>query len=413
MSTSIDGNGGDENRSDQSCPGPPRVLVVADHLGYPGGVWHGVTTYFIEVLPALVQAGVDLQVVYLREPHPAADTLRDRGISPVFLSAARANPVVALQVAAMARRGRRTVMHAMGIKATLMARMASQLVGSRTILHLHDLIVPGSVIGRLQRTFARRSDMAVCVSGAAVPIAIRSYGVSQDRVRVIHNGIDTQRFASVPAVTRQRLHGTLGISPERRVLLLVGRMHPVKGHREMLQAMPAIVRECPDVLLLVAGDGPERAACEALVAQAGLDRHVKFLGQRRDIPELLHACDLLVIPSQSEGLPIAAIEAHAAGKPVVGFDVGGVGEVVQDGVTGRVVPAADIAALADSTSSLLKDVATLAAYGDAARRVAQSFALDAHVRSLIGCYHEIAGSGATGEPRLQAGSSRQGAEWAS
>jgi glycosyltransferase involved in cell wall biosynthesis len=156
----------------------------------------------------------------------------------------------------------------------------------------------------------------------------------------------------------------------------------------MLQAMPAIVRECPDALLLVAGDGPERAACEAIVAQGGLGRHVMFLGQRRDIPELLHACDLLVIPSQSEGLPIAAIEAHAAGRPVVGFDVGGVSEVVQDGVTGRVVPAADLVALADATSSLLKDAAALAAYGDAARRVAQSFGLDAHVRSLIACYRE-------------------------
>jgi len=411
MSNVIDGIGIGDFRRDQSRP--PRVLVVADHLGYPGGVWHGVTTYFIEVLPALVRAGVDLRVVYLREPHPAAETLRERGISPVFLSAARANPLVVLQVAAMARRGAFTVVHAMGIKAILMARIASRLASARTMLHLHDLIVPGRVVGHLQRAFARPSDMAVCVSGAAVPIALRSYGVSQGRVRVIHNGIDLQRFATAAAGTRQRMLGALGIAPERRVLLLVGRMHQVKGHREMLQAMPAIVRECPDVLLLVAGDGPERAACEAAVAQAGLGRHVMFLGQRRDIPELLHACELLVMPSQSEGLPIAAIEAHAAGKPVVGFDVGGVAEVVQDGVTGRVVPAADIAALADATNSLLKDVASLAAYGVAARNVAQSFGLDAHVRSLIRCYHELAGSAATGEPQLQGSSKVAGAEWAS
>jgi glycosyltransferase involved in cell wall biosynthesis len=333
-------------------------------------------------------------VLYLREPHPAVDILRERGISPVFLSAARANPFVALQVAAMARRSGCTIMHAMGIKATLMARIASYLAGTRTILHLHDLIVPGRGIGSLQRTFARATDMALCVSSAAVPIAVGSYGVNPGRVRVIHNGIELQRFANVPEGTRQRLHGALGISPERRVLLLVGRMHPVKGHREMLQAMPAIVRECPETLLLVAGDGPERAACEAIVAGAGLGGHVMFLGQRRDIPELLHACDLLVIPSQSEGLPIAAIEAHAAGRPVVGFDVGGVREVVQDGVTGRVVPAADIVALAEATSSLLRDGPTRAAYGEAAGRVAQSFGLEAHVRSLIACY-------------------REGAEWAS
>ena len=374
----------------QFSPNVPRVLVVADHIGYAGGVIHGATTYFLEVLPALVEAGVNLTACFLRDPHPAADGLRAQGIMPTFLSAARMNPLVAIQVAAIARRNRCTVLHAMGIKAILMARLATRLVSTRTILHLHDMIEPSTLVGHLQQTLARPSDMAVCVSGAIAPIAIRRYNVRPHRVRVIHNGIRLERFQNVSTDVRAPLRRTMGIDERARVLLLLGRMHPIKGHQTMLGMMPAIVSRCPDVVLMLAGDGPDRAACEAMVRQLRLEQHVRFLGQRRDVPELLQACDLVVIPSQSEGLPIAAIEAHAGGRPVVGFGCGGVGEVVHDAMTGRVVPAADTDAFVNATTALLLDEETRVAFGMEARRVAQCFSLDAHVQQLLHCYQDIA-----------------------
>jgi len=391
MSTRLEGPSEASARHGQSPRRLPRVMIVADHLGYAGGVMHGVTTYFLEVLPALVEAGVELTVCYLREPHPAADGLRERGIAPVFLSAARMNPFIALKVAAMARSNRCDVLHAMGIKGILMARLATRMTPARTLLHLHDLIEPSAVIGGLQRTFARPSDMAVCVSAAVAPIAVRRYKVQPDRVRVIHNGIRLERFERVAEAARGQLRAALGIPPSSPVLLLVGRMHPIKGHRTMLEMVPEIVRRCPDVVLLLVGDGPERVACEDVTRALGLERHVRFLGQRRDVAELLQASDVVVVPSESEGLSLAAIEAHAASRPVVGFDAGGISEVVQDRVTGRIVPAADRQAFADAVISLLLDDATRSAYGREARRVARRFSLDAHVDQLLRCYREIAG----------------------
>jgi glycosyltransferase involved in cell wall biosynthesis len=382
-------------------------MIVADHLGYAGGVVHGVTTYFLEVLPALVEAGVALTVCYLREPHPAADGLRERGIAPVFLSAARMNPFVALRVAEMARRSGSNVLHAMGIKGTLMARLATRLAPARTLLHLHDLIEPGTLVGGLQRALARPTDMAVCVSAAAAPIAVKRYNVRPERVRVIHNGIRLERFERVAGDARARVRAALSIAPSTPVLLLVGRMHPIKGHRAMLEMMPEIVRRCPDVQLLLVGDGPERAGCEAVVRERGLDRHVRFLGQRRDIAELLQASDVVVVPSQSEGLSLAAIEAHAAGRPVVGFDAGGIVEVVEDGVTGRIVPAADCAAFANATATLLLDEGARATFGREAQRVAQRFSLDAHVDALLSCYREVV---ETGDATCQATVGRSGAQ---
>jgi glycosyltransferase involved in cell wall biosynthesis len=374
----------------QSLDGLPRVMIVADHLGYAGGVVHGVTTYFLDVLPALAEAGVALTVCYLREPHPAADALRERGISPVFLSAARMNPFVAVQVATLARRNHCDVLHAMGIKGTLMARLATRMVPARTILHLHDLIEPGPLVGQLQRTFARDLDMAVCVASAAVPIAIHRYKVEPGRVRVIHNGIRLERYERVSPDARDRLRGSLGVSDRERVLMLVGRMHPIKGHRTMLRMMPGIIRQCAHAVLWLAGDGPDRSECEAMARELGLQDRIRFLGQRRDVPELLAACDVVVVPSQSEGLPIAAIEAHAAGRPVVGFDVGGVGEVVEDGASGRVVTAADEIAFIDAAAALLNDDPARAEYGATARARAQEFSLEAHVTQLVQCYRECA-----------------------
>jgi glycosyltransferase involved in cell wall biosynthesis len=374
----------------QASLGLPRVLMVADHIGYAGGVVHGATTYFLEVLPELVQAGVKLTTCFLRDPHPAAEGLRSQGIVPTFLSAARMNPFVVLRIAAIARRNGCTVLHAMGIKAILMARLATRLVSAQTILHLHDMVEPSLLVGHLQRTLARPSDMAVCVSRAIAPIATRRYNVCPERTRVIHNGIRLERFQNVSKEVRAPLRSSMGLDERAHVLLLVGRMHPIKGHQTMLSMMPAIVSRCPDVVLLLAGDGPDRAACETMVRDLGLERHVRFLGQRRDVPELLEACDIVVIPSQAEGLPIAAIEAHAAGRPVVGFGCGGVGEVVHHGMTGRVVPAADSDAFVNATTALLLDEKTRGAYGTEARRVAQSFSLDTHVQQVLRCYRDIA-----------------------
>jgi glycosyltransferase involved in cell wall biosynthesis len=348
-----------------------------------------VTSYFLTVLPALVEAGVHVTTCFLREPHPAAEALRDHGVTPVFLSKRRMDPSAVVDLAAIARRNGCTVLHAAGIKATLMARMATRLVPARTILHLHDLLVPPFAVRGLQRTFARRTDMAVCVSRAATPIAERCYHVSPDRVRVIHNGIRLDPFRAVPADAGPRIRETLGIGEGTRVIGMVGRMHPVKGHSTMLRMLPRIVQSCPDVMLLLAGDGPERGRCEALVGSLGLRRHVKFLGQRSDVAQVLAACDLTVMPSESEGLPIAAIESLAMAKPVVAFDVGGVRDVIDDKETGRVVPAGDSDAFVGAVLPLLLDEQERNAYGARAWSAAERFTIDIHVRQLLGCYREL------------------------
>jgi len=369
-------------------------MVLGDHFGYPGGVPHGVTSYFLQVLPALLDAGIDLTACFLREPHPAAEALRTRGITPIFLSASKWDPSVVMKVATLARRRRIGLMHATGLKGTLVARVAARLVGATAILHTHDLNEPGSALGFLQRVAARPTDMGVCVSEAVRSLTVCRYHVLQDRVRVIHNGIRLQEILNVPPETRAQVREELGLSANRPVLVMVGRMHPVKGHRAMLGMLPAITQRCPAAMLVLVGDGPERAGCERLAGELRLHNHIRFLGHRADVPRLLAAADVVVMPSVSEGLGLAAVEALAAGRPVVAFDVGGLREVVMDDITGRLVPAGDREAFVRAVLSIIEEPERCARYGARARIDCQRFSLDLHIRELIACYRDAAASGA-------------------
>ena len=134
------------------------------------------------------------------------------------------------------------------------------------------------------------------------------------------------------------------------------------------------------------GDGPERPACEDLTRHLGISGHVRFLGERGDVPRLLSAIDLVLMPSQSEGLGLAAIEALAAARPVIAFAVGGLPEVVVDGLNGRLVPPGDCEAFAEAVIETLQDPGRRFSYARGAASSAEGFGLEAHIERLIDCY---------------------------
>jgi glycosyltransferase involved in cell wall biosynthesis len=370
----------------------PPVLFMADHFGYADGVAHGVTTYFLHILPALVQQGIDLKTVFLREPHPAAAGLLPYGIEPIFLSAHKWDPSVALKVAAIARKHRAKVVHASGVKATLVGRVAAHMVGAEAIVHVHDLDYPSFAVSALHRLFARPKDIGLCVSNAVQENTAEGYHIARDKLRVVYNGVRLDHVRNVPANTRERIRRSLNIAPDRVVVAMVARLYPVKGHKGMLKMMPRIAKAVPNLTLMIVGDGPERADLETMVDELHLRPNVLFVGHRNDVPEMLAAADMAVMPSLSEGLGVAAIEALAAGKPVVAFDTGGLREVVTDGADGRVVPAGDHTAFSDAVISLASDPHRIRTWGERGIALTERFSVDAHVARLVQCYEEAANS---------------------
>lgn len=174
-------------------------------------------------------------------------------------------------------------------------------------------------------------------------------GIHARKLQVIRNGVDVRRFANAVA-DRQSLG--LGSGP---VVGAVARLHPVKGHSVLLQAFAGVKAKFPNAQLLIVGDGEERAKLAGLTKELGIDDAVVFLGSRRDIPELLAAMDVVVLPSLAEGLPLSLLEAMAAAKLIVATDVGAVSNVIRNNETGLLVPPSDPGAITGATIRILTD----------------------------------------------------------
>jgi glycosyltransferase involved in cell wall biosynthesis len=172
--------------------------------------------------------------------------------------------------------------------------------------------------------YNRLCDRVFCVSTHVADVC-RQGGISDKLLRVVHDGVDPQRMTSG---NRERGRRKLGITGDVPLLLSVGSLAPCKGHRYLIQAMPAVLREFPDTQLAIAGDGVMAAELRSLIIAAKLEKHVRLLGFRDDVPDLVQACDLFVFPSTEEGLGSTLIDVMLAKRPIVATTAGGVCDVL-------------------------------------------------------------------------------------
>jgi glycosyltransferase involved in cell wall biosynthesis len=210
---------------------------------------------------------------------------------------------------------------------------------------------------------------------------------------LVHNGIDATAFAN-RMIDRRQARERLDVSQSALVLSVVGNLLPYKGHADLLQALDLLRgRLPPDWVLLIVGldvDG-RLAELDRLSARLQLSRHVRFLGQRQDIPVILSAADVHVSASHTEGFPNNILEAMSAALPVVATAVGGAPEQIVDGVTGLLVPARSPADLAEALGALAADPERRQSMGRAAReRVKLHFPIERSVAALERLYDELA-----------------------
>jgi glycosyltransferase involved in cell wall biosynthesis len=233
----------------------------------------------------------------------------------------------------------------------------------------------------LYRHLMRR---AVAIS-RAVERRLLDGGVPAQKISVIWSAIDLD--AIIPHAPRELVRERLGAGPGMTCLLVAANLVHRKGIDVLLTALSRRASPCS---LWIAGDGVERAALERLAAQLGVAERVRFLGRRTDVPDLLEACDVFVLPSRQEGLGVAALEAMARARPVVASAIGGLAELVQHGVTGLLTPPGDAAALASALELLIADPERARRMGRAgAERVKQGFLADQMVAAYEALYREI------------------------
>lgn len=367
-----------------------RVLFLADHLGMPDGGVHGVTTYLLDVLPALLASGVEVGACFLREEHAAAESLRAGGIRVRFLHSGRFDLLVAREVADLVHREGWNILHCTQFRASIISRAVARMRPHLSaVLHIHDLTIPPPVVRLLNRVLANPKDLGLCVSTAAREVAIRGYGIRPGRVRVLYTGIDGARFRPLSQVDRIAIRRELNLPVDAPLLCLVGRFQPVKGQRDMLRIFQRIVGHRPDCVLLLVGSGPDRAVCEQRAEQRQLQRNVRFVGYRHDVHRLMAAADVAVVPSRSEGLSRFAIEANFCGVPVVAFDSGGIADVLVDPVCGELVPPGDDRAFSDAVLRALQRSRSPSFAHARSHSARDRFGLAGHVDALRSCYDAL------------------------
>ncbi len=260
--------------------------------------------------------------------------------------------------------------------------------------HGSNVFVTGLKNRLRHRVLARMTDRMVAVSADTARHMAPVWGLPPDRLAVIANGVAP---APPPDDERRRARRRdLGIPSDRVVLGGVGRLARVKGYDRLIEILPDLVRARPDVLLVLAGDGPDRAALESRAAALGVASHVRFLGYRPEAHTLFPAFDVYVAPSRSEGLPLALLEAMAAGCPVLVTDTGDQRAVIADGQCGALLPAAT----GEWTATILEflrpqGLAAAAERAAAARqRVAAHYSLADSLAAYERIYHALSPMGA-------------------
>lgn len=325
-----------------------RVLLCNENRGFGGGEVHT-----LGLARDLAQYGYQPALLCRR-----GSWLDTAGPDVVRLYAPFANEIDAFTVARAASLLRRfSVAHAHAGRDHLLVGVAARMTRVPMVRTLHSFLEP-TLSGLARRILRRHTDRVVCVSEAMRAHAAE-WGVPPQRLMVIPNGVDVDRFQ--PA-SREEARRALDLPIDRPLVGAVSGLWDLKGPDLLLEAFAHVP---PDAMLVVAGDGPMRADLEARAARLGFAARARFLGKLDDPRPVYAASDVVVLASRQDAFPLVALEAQGCGRPIVAFRVGGIPEAVTD-ATGLLVPALDTAALGEAIAALVADPARHERMGRAA-----------------------------------------------
>jgi glycosyltransferase involved in cell wall biosynthesis len=291
------------------------------------------------------------------------------------------------------------ILHVHGARAALFGRLAAASLGRRrprVVYTIHGFAATHYRLPRrtallaLERALAHSTDRWICVSHAEQEALLAAGAAEPGRTCVIWNGIDLQRFTGAMEA-RSTVRSALNVPDDAFVVSTVCRLHRPRDFDTLLQAFASVRETLPHAHLVIAGDGPLRPWIEGRASSLGLQKHVRFLGSRRDVPRILRASDVFVLSSKGwEGLPLTVLEAMAAAVPVVASDVGGTREAVVDGQTGYLYPAGVPAALAQHIRALASDPTLAQQMGKRGlSRVREHFALERMAEQTAALYEQL------------------------
>ncbi len=354
----------------------------------------GTQRHLLEVLRLIDRTRFTPVVIAAKSGGPLGAAIRAAGIELVEL---RLGPTMmsgdflrcVRETAEVLRDRRIAIVQYFEWRSAMIALAAARRVGGCRIIAARRSVPKERGVQRILAELAVRVADRIVVNAEL----LRPEGRAGRRTDVIPSGVDTDVFRppTTVAVAKRRL----GIAAERPLIGTVGRLEPRKGTATLLAALAAVRADGRhDPALVVVGDGPLRSDLAVEAERLGVAPHVQFLGDRADVLGVLEALDVFVLPSRTEGMSNALLEAMAAARPVVATAVGGTPEVIAEGSSGLLVPADAPPAMAAAIARLLDDAALAARLGAAARQTVEArYGAKSMVRRLEAVYAAVASSG--------------------
>lgn len=326
-------------------------------------------------------------------PHPFLDAAAARGLATKHLPQGGSyDPRLVRRLRRAIESDRPDLLVGHDYKADLLLRLASRGLGIPRVAVVHGYTgenLKVRLFEALDRRLLRKMDAVIVVS-EALGSALAEGGIDPDRIHVVTNAIDVETVAAAAASGRERVRAEWRVGADT-VLLCLARLSPEKGQDVLLEAFATLRANADQPLRLVlVGDGATREALAQQARALGITDAVHFAGWRDDPHACLGAADIVVLPSRSEGFPLAALEAMAAGRAVVATRVGGVADMLDEGRSGALVPPDEAAALCAALSTVLGDPEARARQVAAARaRVTARYGAEGQARALEAVYRDV------------------------
>ncbi|HVQ48144.1 MAG TPA: glycosyltransferase [Gemmatimonadales bacterium] len=328
-----------------------RVMFLSTSMGMGGA-----DKQLLSAAQLMHAQGHDVCIVSLTELGPMGLEARSQGIRTESLDMRRGvpDPRGLIRLIRLVRAWKPDVLHSHMVHANLMARAVRLFARVPVIVStIHNIYEGGPLWMAAYRVSNGLVDHMTIISEAAADRFVKEGIVPRELLTCVPNGVDTERFRQVAPGTREALRSSIGVD-DRFVWLAVGRFEIAKDYPNMLHAFAQVCQRDSNAVLLLVGHGSLQQETESLAQSLGLGDRIRFLGVRSDVPEVMAAADGYVMSSAWEGMPIALLEAGAAGLPIVATRVGGNHEVVRDGESGFLVPPRDAAALGQAMLRLME-----------------------------------------------------------
>lgn len=368
-----------------------RVLQVLDKCAIRGSPIHGVSRLLLTWWPAFRDTQIELSLCVLRGGYGTCDAFKNIGVVVQDISRSKIDPRTILDLLTIIKRDDIHILHCHGYGATTFGRIAGFLSKTPVIVHEHMIddnipLFQKSVDWLLSPLTAK----GIAISEAVSEFMIRQRAIPSNKMEILYNCISESYFRTYSDDEKSSTAGKYNLDINVPLVGIVGRLDPVKGHGDFLYAAQIVLNSYPNAKFVIVGDGEIRKQLECLVEKLEIASQVVFLGHSDEVLDVITLLDVLVISSHSEGFSLAAIEGMAQNKPVVATAVGGLPDVIDDGITGLLVSPRNPAQLANAICKILGDLKlaeTLASNGrDKCRK---HFSVNVTAEKLNRLYHAI------------------------